>query len=206
MPRSYEGEYSNDSKNSEAITLLRKQLELQDQQIAKLLEAVNKKTCTAISPIKSMAEAGKIEELADSDKQEDDEDEPHDVKKVKKKGTEIRTVKKKQVIETDEEDTKTNLLPNQMTSQNVNLCNIEPGNLVGSTGIDCFLDLPVGWKKKVTLRKDGKTKGKSDTTYYSPLGEKCRSKIEIARYIPNFDMKSFCYKTGTTKGIDGIYM
>ena len=104
MPRSYEGEYSNDSKNSEAITLLRKQLELQDQQIAKLLEAVNKKTCTAISPIKSMAEAGKIEELADSDKQEDDEDEPHDVKKVKKKGTEIRTVKKKQVIETDEEE------------------------------------------------------------------------------------------------------
>lgn len=44
-------------------------------------------------------------------------------------------------------------------------------------------ELPIGWKRKEVVRKNGINKGKIDIYMTSPRGKIFRSKRELARYI-----------------------
>lgn len=46
----------------------------------------------------------------------------------------------------------------------------------------CASGVP-GWKKVVTQRKSGKTKGRLDVCFISPEGRKFRSRVELQRYL-----------------------
>lgn len=54
----------------------------------------------------------------------------------------------------------------------------------------CTVGVP-GWKKVVTQRKSGKTKGRFDVSVISPEGRKFRSRVELQRYL------SLCSNQGT---------
>jgi hypothetical protein len=44
-------------------------------------------------------------------------------------------------------------------------------------------ELPDGWRTEKRVRQNGNTAGTSDTYYVSPDGRKCRSMIEVAKYL-----------------------
>lgn len=57
--------------------------------------------------------------------------------------------------------------------------------------------LPKGWVREVVIRKSGASAGKSDVYYYSPDGKKCRSKPQMAQYLPDdFDLENFDFRVG----------
>ena len=49
----------------------------------------------------------------------------------------------------------------------------------------CTVGVP-GWRKVVTQRKSGKTKGRFDVCVISPEGRKFRSRVELQRYLSSF--------------------
>ncbi|KAG5836386.1 hypothetical protein ANANG_G00254090 [Anguilla anguilla] len=61
-------------------------------------------------------------------------------------------------------------------------------------------DWPVlgeGWKRKEVFRRSGFTVGKTDTYYMSPLGDRFRSKIELAKHLAGtIDISTFDFKSG----------
>merc|ERR1712150_144514 len=62
-------------------------------------------------------------------------------------------------------------------------------------------NLPKGWVREVVVRKNGASAGKSDIYYYSPGGKKCRSKPQMAQYLPDeFDLENFDFRDG--KNVD----
>ncbi|KAM9664578.1 sp110 nuclear body protein isoform 1-T1 [Trichechus inunguis] len=62
--------------------------------------------------------------------------------------------------------------------------------------MDCAA-LPPGWKREEVIRKSGRSAGKSDIYYFSPSGEKFRSKLQLARYLRNtVDLSNFNFRTG----------
>ena len=76
--------------------------------------------------------------------------------------------------------------------------------------LSCDCGIP-GWKKIVTQRKSGKTKGRHDVYIISPEGQKFRSRVELQRYlstvqtelsIENVDFKvpKFCTDPEGTDG------
>jgi len=57
--------------------------------------------------------------------------------------------------------------------------------------------LPQGWVREVVIRKSGASAGKSDVYYYSPDGKKCRSKVQMAQYLPDdFELDGFDFRVG----------
>lgn len=57
--------------------------------------------------------------------------------------------------------------------------------------------LPPGWKREETMRKSGLSAGRTDVYYFSPDGQKIRSKPQLARTLgKNIDLSSFDFQTG----------
>lgn len=56
----------------------------------------------------------------------------------------------------------------------------------------CASGVP-GWKKVVTQRKSGKTKGRLDVCFISPEGRKFRSRVELQRYLSCSTEETGCF-------------
>lgn len=57
--------------------------------------------------------------------------------------------------------------------------------------------LPPGWRRLVVFRKSGLSAGKSDVYYYSPDGQKFRSKPQLqAHFGADLDLTNFDFRTG----------
>jgi len=57
--------------------------------------------------------------------------------------------------------------------------------------------LPKGWLFESVVRKSGQSAGKSDAYYFSPSGQKCRTKAQIAQLLPEgYCMDNLDFKTG----------
>lgn len=57
--------------------------------------------------------------------------------------------------------------------------------------------LPKGWRREEVVRRSGLSGGKIDVFYYSPQGQKFRTKPQLARYLgDHVDLSSFDYRTG----------
>lgn len=60
-------------------------------------------------------------------------------------------------------------------------------------------DWPVlgeGWKRKAVVRRSGSSMGQKDVYYMSPLNERVRSRVELAK-VMEIDLSLFEYKSGT---------
>ncbi|XP_074666890.1 uncharacterized protein LOC141917531 isoform X2 [Strix aluco] len=54
-----------------------------------------------------------------------------------------------------------------------------------------------GWKRRVTVRKSGASRGRVDIQYQSPTGEILRSKNELSWFLgPSHDLRNFDFKRG----------
>ncbi|XP_061077050.1 uncharacterized protein LOC133110768 [Conger conger] len=57
--------------------------------------------------------------------------------------------------------------------------------------------LGAGWKRKEVFRRSGFSIGKTDTYYMSPLGDRLRSKVELAKHLAaSLDLTTFDFKSG----------
>ncbi|KAM4020095.1 uncharacterized protein ACNLHF_000656 isoform 2-T2 [Anomaloglossus baeobatrachus] len=63
-----------------------------------------------------------------------------------------------------------------------------------------WVDWPVlgpGWKRRTVVRKSGASSGLSDTYYQSPVGQRFRSRTELAKYLgDSVDLSFFDFKSG----------
>nr|CAD7398108.1 unnamed protein product [Timema cristinae] len=62
--------------------------------------------------------------------------------------------------------------------------------------------LPKGWQREEVIRKSGLSAGKVDVYYYSPNGQKFRSKAQLAQYLGNtLDLATFDFRTGKVNSL-----
>ncbi|XP_073496543.1 methyl-CpG-binding domain protein 1-like isoform X2 [Phyllobates terribilis] len=63
-----------------------------------------------------------------------------------------------------------------------------------------WVDWPIlgpGWKRRTVVRKSGASSGQSDTYYQSPVGQRFRSRNELAKYLGDaVDLSRFDFKSG----------
>ncbi|XP_073397445.1 methyl-CpG-binding domain protein 1-like isoform X2 [Dendrobates tinctorius] len=63
-----------------------------------------------------------------------------------------------------------------------------------------WVDWPIlgpGWKRRAVTRKSGASSGQSDTYYQSPIGQRFRSRNELAKYLGEaVDLSRFDFKSG----------